>query len=190
VPGKPPTHREVPEGRLKLARHEASPPPADAPCRERHKHTAQVPEGRLKLARHEASPPQADAQCRESQPTHRLSPVGTTEVLKSRQMARPLGAWPEKGTIRDFYSTIRKSRNPYISMKTNDRCQFYSTMNRGVFNPIRASTPPLPARPRPRGGRRFPVRLRLSASTGTCRRSGRATAIPWGRSDSAAATSC
>jgi hypothetical protein len=31
----------------------------------------------------------------------------------------------------DFYSTMRKSRNPYISMKTNDRCHFYSTMKPG-----------------------------------------------------------
>jgi hypothetical protein len=30
-----------------------------------------------------------------------------------------------------FYSTMRKSRNPYISMKKNDRCQFYSTMKPG-----------------------------------------------------------
>jgi hypothetical protein len=30
-----------------------------------------------------------------------------------------------------FYSTMRKSRNPYISMKTKDRCHFYSTMKPG-----------------------------------------------------------
>src|ERR1700733_15768 len=30
-----------------------------------------------------------------------------------------------------FYSTIKKSRNRYISLKTNDRCHFYSTMKPG-----------------------------------------------------------
>ena len=31
-----------------------------------------------------------------------------------------------------FYSTMNPSRNPYISLKINDRCTFYSTMNPGV----------------------------------------------------------
>ena len=34
---------------------------------------------------------------------------------------------------RHFYSTMTPSRNRYISMKTNDRCHFYSTMKPGVF---------------------------------------------------------
>jgi hypothetical protein len=45
-----------------------------------------------------------------------------------------------------FYSTMRTSRNPYISMKTNDRCHFYSTMKPGGNDPLLARAEP-PAGP-------------------------------------------
>jgi hypothetical protein len=45
-----------------------------------------------------------------------------------------VGIGPPRNT--GFYSTIEKSRNRYISMKTNDRCHFYSTMKPGGAEPL------------------------------------------------------
>ncbi len=53
-----------------------------------------------------------------------------------------------------FYSTIRKSRNARNSQKTNDRCTFYSTINRDVSEPNFS----------PKMQRKAPVDLWLSCS--------------------------
>ena len=44
-----------------------------------------------------------------------------------------------------FYSTMNPSRNPYILLKTNDRCTFYSTVNLGVSGATLGSIPLAPA---------------------------------------------
>jgi hypothetical protein len=50
----------------------------------------------------------------------------------SRTLGKPpYSPRPSQTRSGHFYSTMRKSRNPYISMKTNDRCHFYSTMKPG-----------------------------------------------------------
>jgi hypothetical protein len=51
-----------------------------------------------------------------------------TKVVVPSEQAEPKDEAGSDRSFAHFYSTMRKSRNPYISMKTNDRCHFYSTM--------------------------------------------------------------
>jgi hypothetical protein len=56
-----------------------------------------------------------------------MSPVASGRTLSCGAAAR-FGC---------FYSTMQKSRNRYMLMKTKDRCHFYSTMIGGYATPER-----------------------------------------------------
>jgi hypothetical protein len=77
------------------------------------------------------NPPETKCHTTQSAGPIRIAvPLALREVEGSEQR-EPRGSFRE-WLRAHFYSTMKKSRNPYISMKTNDRCHFYSTMKPGV----------------------------------------------------------
>ena len=57
-----------------------------------------------------------------------MSPVASGRTLSCGAVA----------SFGGFYSTMKKSRNRYMLMKTKDRCHFYSTMIGGGMRPRNA----------------------------------------------------